>query len=75
LLVGCGTYEVADPVTGAVTVVNPVAEIGTAAYDAAREAVPASPTDLMGWIGAGIAALVAAGATGAKIYMNKKKKA
>jgi hypothetical protein len=74
LLVGCGAYEVIDPVTGAVTTVSPAVEIGTAAYDAAREAVPTNPADITGWIGAGIAALLAAGATGAKVYMSKKRK-
>lgn len=75
LLAGCGGVEVVDPATGEVTVVQPAAEIGTAAYNAARDAIPDNPLDLNGWLGAGLAALIAAGSTGATLYLKKKKKA
>lgn len=73
LLVSCGGVEVIDPATGQTTVVQPAAEIGTAAYNAAREAIPSNPLDLNGWLGAGLAALIAAGSTGATLYLKKKK--
>lgn len=67
---GCSAFQYVDPVTGAP--VDGTAEILTNAVAAAKDSIPANPTDLVGWgyaLGAGV---LAAGATAARIYTKKK---